>query len=72
MTLLPGSSPTVDQAPLALSEQHPRSLARTAQSVAAPLVDTMTTITTGGSTEHSLAVLSTRVSQEDDWSARDR
>ena len=70
--LLPGSSPMGDQAPLALSEQHPRPLARTAQSVTAPLVAAMTTITTGGSTECSLAVLSTRAGQQDKQLAQDR
>ena len=67
-----GSSPTVDQAPLALTEQHLRPLARTAQSATAPLVATMTTITTGSSTEHSLATLSTSVGQQDEWLAQDR
>ena len=63
---LPGSSPTVDQAPLVPSEQHLKPQARTTQSVTVPLVAAMTTITTRGSTECSLAVLSTRVGQQDE------
>ena len=72
VTLLPGSLPAVDQAPLAPSEQCPRPPARTAQSMTVSLVATTTTITTGGSTECSLAVLLTRVGQQDEQLAQDR
>ena len=72
VTLLPGSFPMVDQAPPALSEQSLRPLTRAAHSAPVPPVATTTTITTGGSTEHSLAILSTRVGQEDKWLAQDR
>ena len=72
VTLLPGSFPAVNWAPLAQSEQCPRPPARTAYSVTVPLVAAMTTITTGGSTEHSWAMLSTRVSQQDEQLAQDR
>ena len=72
VTLLPCSSPAVDQTPLAPSEQHPRPLDRTVQSATVPPVAPMTTITTGGLTEHSLAMLATRVGQQDKWLAWDK
>ena len=71
-TLLPGSFPAVDQAPPTPSEQPLRPSARAAQSVMVPPVAAMTTITTRGSTEHSLAVLSTRIGQQDEWSVCNR
>ena len=70
--LLPGKPPVVDQAPPVPSKQHPKPLARTGQSMTVPLVTTMTTITTRGSTECSLAVLSTRAGQQAEQSAQDR
>ena len=66
VTLLPCSSPMADQALLPPSEQCLRPPARTAQSATAPLVAAMTPITTGGSTEYSMAVLLTRVGQQDE------
>ena len=70
--LLLGEPPAVDQVPPVPSKQHLKPLARTAQTITVPLVATTTTITTRGSTEHSLAVLSTRVGQQDEQSAWDR
>ena len=55
----------VDSTAPALAEQHPKPLDRTAQKEPAALVTTMTTITTGGSSDCSLAVLSTRLGQQD-------
>ena len=55
-----------------LAEQHPNPPAGTAHKQPAALITTMTTITTGGSSDCSMAVLSTRLSQQDEQSARDR
>ena len=75
--LLPGPSAVgqpamVDNAAQVPREQHPKPPDRTTQEKTASLITTMTTITTGGSTECSLAVLSTRLGQQDEQLARDR
>ena len=67
-----GEPPAVDSMAPVLAEQHPKPLARTAHKQPTALITTMTTITTGGSSDCSLAVLSTRLSQQDEQSARDK
>ena len=67
-----GELPVVDSAAPVLAEQHPKPPAGTAHKQPAALIITMTTITTGGSSDCSLAVLSTRFSQQDEQLARDR
>ena len=62
----------VDIAAQVPAEQHPKALDGMTQEKPASIVTTMTTITTRGSTECSLAVLSTRLDQQDEQSARDR
>ena len=77
VVLLPGPSalgqPTmVDNADQVLVEQHPNPTDGTTQEKTASLMITMATITTGGLTECYLAVLTTRLGQQDEQSARDR
>ena len=68
----PGEPPAVDSTAPVLTEQQPKPPARTAHKQPVALITTMTTITTGGSSDCSLAVLSMRFSQQDEQSARDR
>ena len=68
----PGQPIMVDNAAWVLVEQHPNPPDRMTQEKTASLVTTTTTITTGGSTECSLAVLSTRLGQQDEQVARNR
>ena len=70
--LPPGKSLVVDSAAPALAEQHPKPLDRTAHKEPVALITTMTTITTRGSSVCSLAVLSTRLGQQDEQLATDR
>ena len=62
----------VDNAAQVLAEQGPKPLGRMTQEKTASLMTTTTTITGRGSTECSLAVLSTRLGQQDEQWARDR
>ena len=55
-----------------VAEHHTKPQDRMTQQKTASLITTMTTITTGAMTECSLAVLSTRLSQQDEQSAKDR
>ena len=67
-----GQPTVVDNAAQVLVEQCPKPLDAMTQEKTASLVTTTTTFTTGGSTEYSLAVLSTRLGQQDEQLARDR
>ena len=66
-----GKPPAVDNAAPVPAEHHINQ-DRVTQQKTASLVTTMTTITTGTPTECSLAVLSTRLGQQDEPSAKDR
>ena len=61
-----GKSPAVDSAAPALAEQHPKPPGGTAPKEPAVIITTMTTITSGGSSDCSLAVLSNRLGQQDE------
>ena len=67
-----GQSTMVDNAAQVLVEQCPKLPDGMTQEKTASLVTTMTTITTRGSTECSLAVLSTRLGQQNEQLARNR
>ena len=68
----PGEPPAIGSAAPVLADQHPKPPARTAHKQPVALGTTMTTITIGGSSDCSLAMLSTRLTQQDEQSARDR
>ena len=64
--------PAVDNAAPVLAEHCMKPQDRATQQKTASLITTVTTITTGAGTECSLAVLSTRLGQQDEQSAKDR
>ena len=64
--------PAVDNAAPVLTENHIKPQDRVPQQKTTSLITTMTTITTGAPIECSLVVLSTRLGQQDEQSARDR
>ena len=67
-----GKPPAVDNAAPVLAEHCIKPQDRATQQKTASLITTTTTITTGAPTECSLAVLSTRLGQQDEQSAKDR
>ena len=67
-----GKFPAVDNAAPVLAEHHIKPKDRATQQKTTSLITTVTTITTGAPTKCSLEVLSTRLGQQDEQSAKDR